>query len=298
MSERSIAERLAEPFPSHEVQWKAQVVRGTRALAVAYVDARAVEDRLDAVFGVEGWQDSYQVLPNNSVMCKLRVRVGSDWIEKSDVGSQSDQPDEGDRLKSAFSDSIKRTAVKFGIGRYLYRLPQVWCDYDPQTRQLKSTPQLPDWAQCKSDPKPASKPAAQPPAKPANGVLSNRIDPEQWEKIKELLVKHHTSQRKFLDHFKVKKPGELTDAMYAEALTLALNPPASMRIDIATADGPERPAPSTHHETAMKILRPSVKQGVAGFELVYKALSKEQKAAVAHELARLREEAEMHTQPA
>jgi hypothetical protein len=40
-----------------------------------------------------------------------------------DVGGPSEQPDEGDRVKAAFSDALKRAAVKFGIGRYLYRLP-------------------------------------------------------------------------------------------------------------------------------------------------------------------------------
>jgi hypothetical protein len=33
--------------------------------------------------------------------------------------------------------------VKFGIGRYLYRLPQQWCDYDPQKRQFVRPPSLP-----------------------------------------------------------------------------------------------------------------------------------------------------------
>jgi hypothetical protein len=145
----TLSEQLLEPFEPAEVKWKPQVVRANRALAIAYIDARLVEDRLDAVFGVEGWQDSYQVLPSLSVVCIIRVKVGTEWIEKSDVGSQSDQPDEGDRLKSAFSDALKRAAVKLGIGRYLYGLPHQWVDYDPQTRQLKGIPSLPEWAKPK-----------------------------------------------------------------------------------------------------------------------------------------------------
>ena len=39
-----------------------------------------------------------------------------------------------------------RAAIKLGIGRYLYRLPRQWVDYDPQTRQFKQTPALPVWA--------------------------------------------------------------------------------------------------------------------------------------------------------
>ena len=60
-----------------------------------------------------------------------------------DVGGPSEQPDEGNRRKAAFSDALKRAAVKFGIGRYLYRLPSQWVDYDPQKRQFVRTPKLP-----------------------------------------------------------------------------------------------------------------------------------------------------------
>jgi hypothetical protein len=34
-------------------------------------------------------------------------------------------------------------AVKFGVGRYLYRLLSQWVDYDPQRKQFKQTPRLP-----------------------------------------------------------------------------------------------------------------------------------------------------------
>jgi hypothetical protein len=59
------------------------------------------------------------------------------------VGSPSEQPDGGDRLKAAFSDALKRAAVKFGVGRYLYRLPAQWVDYDAQKRRFARTPEMP-----------------------------------------------------------------------------------------------------------------------------------------------------------
>jgi hypothetical protein len=102
-----------------------------------------IQDRLDDVLGVSGWQDEYECLPDGSVVCRLHLRLGDEWITKMDVGGQSEQPDEGDRKKAAFSDALKRTAVKFGIGRYLYRLPSQWCDYDPQKKQFTRTPALP-----------------------------------------------------------------------------------------------------------------------------------------------------------
>ena len=142
----AIGELLAAPFPLSEVQFKPGAVSGSRALALAYVDARSVQDRLDEVLGIDGWQDDYQTLPDGAVVCKLRLRINGEWITKTDVGGQSEQPDGGDRTKAAFSDALKRAAVKFGIGRYLYNLPAVWVDFDPKKKQIVRPPQLPEWA--------------------------------------------------------------------------------------------------------------------------------------------------------
>src|SRR5262249_39820056 len=133
---KKVAAALAAPFDPSEVKFKPAVVSGNRALALAYVDARAIQDRLDDALGVAGWQDEYEILADGSVICKLRLKIGGEWITKTDVGGPSEQPDEGDRRKAAFSDALKRAAVKFGIGRYLYRLPSQWVDYDPQKRHF------------------------------------------------------------------------------------------------------------------------------------------------------------------
>ena len=98
------------------------------------------------MLGVEGWQDEYEVLPDHSVLCRLRLKIGDEWVTKMDVGGPSEQPDGGDRMKAAFSDALKRAAVKFGVGRYLYRLPAQWVDYDAHRKQFVRTPTLPAFA--------------------------------------------------------------------------------------------------------------------------------------------------------
>jgi hypothetical protein len=167
---------LAAPFDPREVKFKPAVVNGNRALALAYVDARVIQDRLDDVLGVTGWQDEYECLPDGSVVCRLRLRIGEEWITKMDVGGQSEQPDEGDRRKAAFSDALKRAAVKFGIGRYLYRLPSQWVDYDTRSRRFAQTPTLPPSALPKPK-KPAApvrlKAATVPPSSSKNGPTRN-----------------------------------------------------------------------------------------------------------------------------
>lgn len=158
---------LAEFFDPTEVKFKPAVVSGNRAMALAYVDVRVIQDRLDDVLGVEGWQDDYECREDGSVICRLRLRIGGEWIQKVDVGSQSEQPDGGDRMKAAFSDALKRAAVKFGVGRYLYRLPHQWVDYDAQKRAFARTPTLPAMYLPQKKGAPAAAPAQQPAAAPA-----------------------------------------------------------------------------------------------------------------------------------
>jgi hypothetical protein len=172
---RAIAAALSAPFEPKDVKFKPQMVKNNRALAMAYIDARLIQDRLDAVLGVENWQDKYDIQPDGSVVCRLRLKLGGRWITKTDVGSPSEQPDLGDRLKAAFSDALKRAAVKFGIGRYLYRLPAQWVDYDPVKKQLAQLPQLPAFA----IPKTKAQPQAQPKtttAVPASAKAEPRPD--------------------------------------------------------------------------------------------------------------------------
>lgn len=171
--------KLTAPFPRDAVRFKPAVVSGNRAMAIAYVDARVIQDRLDEVLGVLNWQDEYEFLEDGSVVCRLKLRIDNEWITKMDVGGPSEQPDEGDRKKAAVSDALKRAAVKFGIGRYLYRLPTTWVEYDPKKKRIVKPPVLPGEGpssstvpETKTAPKPAPRPMLrkEPPAKPASAM--------------------------------------------------------------------------------------------------------------------------------
>jgi hypothetical protein len=140
-----IAVALLAPFSAAIVGWKAQATTkdGSRAMAVAYIDARAVADRLDESVGPENWCDGYIVLGEQRtsggmeivVACRLTV-LG---VTKEDVGT-------GEDYKAAYSDAFKRAGVRHGIGRYLYSLDKQWVAYDAYAKQLKETPVLPAWA--------------------------------------------------------------------------------------------------------------------------------------------------------
>ncbi len=170
-------QQLSAAFAATEVKFKPAVVSGNRALALPYVDARVIQDRLDDVLGVAGWQDEYECLPDGSVVCRLRLRLGGEWITKMDVGGPSEQPDEGDRRKAAFSDALKRAAVKFGVGRYLYRLPQQWVEWDAQKKKFAKDPQLPQPAAKAAPPTSPERQRRGPPAPPTSPERPRRDAP-------------------------------------------------------------------------------------------------------------------------
>ena len=78
-------------------------------------------NRLDEVLGPENWWDDFVPL-EHSVICRLTIRLPDGTIlTKCDAGGYAGLADPGDDDKSGFADAFKRTAVKFGVGRYLYR---------------------------------------------------------------------------------------------------------------------------------------------------------------------------------
>ncbi len=175
---QQIQTELQEFFPQEVVGWKPQATSGNRAMAVAYIDARDVENRLDETVGIDGWKDDFAVLADGNVVCTLSLRVNGEWVSKTDVGGESDQKDDGDRKKAAFSDAFKRAAVKWGVGRYLYSLPKQWVDFDPVKKCFAREPELPAAFRPKAKQRPpaAQQPAATPgpvaqaPAPPKNGA--------------------------------------------------------------------------------------------------------------------------------
>ena len=101
---------LKRPFKN--VKWRKGYKNGKD---LVYINARDVMDRLDTVFGVDGWQTKYEYM-GDRMICNLSVRFDLEWITKSDGAGDSNIEGE----KGGISDSLKRAAVLLGIGRYLY----------------------------------------------------------------------------------------------------------------------------------------------------------------------------------
>lgn len=141
-----VTRRLREPFPYGALGFRPQSAKEDRCIGLAYIDARDVMDRLDDVVGPANWKDEMIPLENGNVMCHLSIRINDEWVTKTDVGGPSEQPDQGDRLKAAFSDAMKRAAVKWGIARYICQMDTIWCSYDPKSKTATPKKAFPSWA--------------------------------------------------------------------------------------------------------------------------------------------------------
>lgn len=114
---------LFAEFDREAISWRAQTVskNGDKGLALAYIDARDVMDRLDSIIGAADWQDRYEFSGARTI-CYLSIKIGNEWVTKADGAGDTDVEAE----KGAISDAFKRAAVKWGIGRYLYSMPAPW----------------------------------------------------------------------------------------------------------------------------------------------------------------------------
>jgi hypothetical protein len=122
-----IAARLAAPFPPEIVEWRigATTTDKARGMALAYIDARDVQDRLDQVCGIF-WQVKHHYCGGEKLACDIGIKIGEEWLWRGDGAGSTDVEAE----KGAFSDSFKRAAVRWGVGRYLYDLASPWVELE------------------------------------------------------------------------------------------------------------------------------------------------------------------------
>lgn len=135
--ERTLSQLMPElrrPFTQAAVKMKPQVVTKDQksGLVTYYIDARLAAERLNHVVGAEHWSDSYRLLAEGTatpalffpVECSLTVF----GVTKTDVGQSPNTVLDDKAWKTAYSDALKRAAVKFGVGVFLYNLPNVWAE--------------------------------------------------------------------------------------------------------------------------------------------------------------------------
>lgn len=142
---RTLTEKLLalrDPFPIKDLEWRILRSGLTRdhkpwAIVSAYVDNRAIVERLDRVMGPANWRDEFKEWNAGTpgVLCGVSLRLDGEWITKWDGAEQPrEKGKSGDQLvavKGGFSGAEKRAASKWGIGRYLYDAGDLFAEIRP-----------------------------------------------------------------------------------------------------------------------------------------------------------------------
>ena len=126
---------LKAPFPIDSLSWRVgnksnwdkvakkpkDPNKPVKAQMLVYIDARDVQDRLDEVCGMN-WSNDFKEV-NGRLVCNLTIN----GVTRADGAGDTDFEGE----KGGLSDALKRSAVLFGIGRYLYNAKNfpTWIEY-------------------------------------------------------------------------------------------------------------------------------------------------------------------------
>lgn len=113
-----------------------------------YIPARRVQQRLDNVVGPMDWKVDFTQPVNRSqdghsagaeATIYIRDPFTGEWVGKSDVSQNT----KTEGMKGGYSKGMVRAGVQWGIGRYLYFMPELgWEDLN-KYGEFKNTPSLP-----------------------------------------------------------------------------------------------------------------------------------------------------------
>lgn len=131
--------KLREPFPEEDIEWRVSRAgvggkQGIYCRVLAYITARAIQQRLDDVCGPENWRvEEPRLISINgktafSVGISIRHPQNGEWVTKWDVA----EPTNIEPAKGGFSGAMKRAGAQWGIGRYLYHLDEAFAEVSEQ----------------------------------------------------------------------------------------------------------------------------------------------------------------------
>jgi len=139
----AVLAELVQPFDPESVEFKAGATTQdkARALALAYVDSRVYQARLDAV--APDWHNEYtREYAGDRVIVTCALTVAGVTRQAIGESLQASARHDGSTVieenaaTTAEAQAFKRACSAFGLGRYLYSVPQVWADYDSAKRQF------------------------------------------------------------------------------------------------------------------------------------------------------------------
>ena len=148
--------RLAEPFDLTEVEWRVTRANkdGSRGAVIAFADPRAYTDRLNQLFTPTGWTRSYEISTVSPVTRTKKdklIQTGKVLVTCTltinglgcHSGSGEEWADEENAMTASEAQAFKRSAMCFGLGRYLYRLSEVWVRLDEHRQPMEYLERMP-----------------------------------------------------------------------------------------------------------------------------------------------------------
>ena len=121
---------LRAPFDGKTLGVKVQSLNKAKnqAMLVLYLQHTDVQGRLEEVDPAWSCETLKEERIGDTVYVRMKMTVKG--VSRENVG-------EGWDTKAAHSDALKRCAMLFGVGRYLYDTVTVWCPYNEQTDRFK-----------------------------------------------------------------------------------------------------------------------------------------------------------------
>jgi len=113
-----IAAALAAPFEEKDLKHRP----GRAGMTFTYADVRAIDGRLDEVFGTMGWSFSWDLVDAATAVVRGRLIVTHEGVSKTieEAGYPNAAGRDEEPIKSSVTDSRRRAAAALGIGRSLY----------------------------------------------------------------------------------------------------------------------------------------------------------------------------------
>jgi hypothetical protein len=106
---------------ANEIDCRISTINEKGLSLLLYKDARVDQNILDETVGSMNWQRHHS-RDNANCVISIWDSEKCQWVEKEDTGTESFTEKE----KGLASDSFKRAAFNWGIGRELYSAPFIW----------------------------------------------------------------------------------------------------------------------------------------------------------------------------
>ena len=127
MVSTTIFAALAAPLDPSRVSWRVGSTTGDESEALpSLTSTHGTYTTASISLSAPTSGNAATPMPSKKTVCEIGIKIGDEWVWKANGAGDSDIEAE----KGALSDALKRAAVVWGVGRYLYSLEAIWVELD------------------------------------------------------------------------------------------------------------------------------------------------------------------------